>query len=374
MNLFIVVVFLFGICRIQSEISVIEGCTQYTLTLGCAKEKLNDDKCYSGYKTFNAEKTKITETVYVRNCDTSERCKIVIDGDFTQPDIESTEDTFNYGVCVKRRIFKFAGEKCATTTECFSGKCSGNKCEAIANGAKCSIDYSCASGSACVENTNGKKVCTPIVKAGEDCRFNDHLCPFDYVCGATTRGGYSNCEKMFSLETGAYSTHPLLCKTGYLYTEGSNSYYPEEDGLSDSTLQTFCAEAKLDSGVICKERSDCKYTITTSKATPNILGGCYCSVDGLTGYCEIGSTSDIVKNWIETYKKETTDMNTNDFLHLSYARNNNWENIKIQEARKRQWYYTALTQSDECAIRHYLNGNMNCIKILSLFLFALFLI
>lgn len=108
------------------------------------------------------------------------------------------------------------------------------KSKSIQNGEKCSSHYACASKSACHND-----LFTSTVSANDDCHFTDHLCPFNYACVSTSKDSKSKCIKMFSLDIG--SSHPLLCKTGYIYEENSKTYLPEEESLYDYTLKTYCA-------------------------------------------------------------------------------------------------------------------------------------
>lgn len=76
--------------------------------------RLINEECLSQHTLIDAKSGKETEYTYLEQCQKSEKCRLVSDSD-----LESS----SYGVCVKRRMYWFAGERCTVDSECFSDKC-----------------------------------------------------------------------------------------------------------------------------------------------------------------------------------------------------------------------------------------------------------
>ena len=60
------------------------------------------------------------------------------------------------------------GDKCISSSECYSGICTNEKCPIIADGSKCSSDKECALGSYAKRATEGF-VCTKYAAKDADC-------------------------------------------------------------------------------------------------------------------------------------------------------------------------------------------------------------
>lgn len=273
------------------------------------------------------------------------------------------------GICFKRKYKYFDGESCRINPECYSGVCTKEKCVGIPDGGVCDSDLVCLNQSYCNDG-----ICQKIAKPGEDCTSQSG-CPIGYACGKENPKADPKCYKLFSIETGQYTSNRLYCKSGFALNVGnvnpnSNLYSPT-DPAEDSNF--ICAESKLRSEPKCVKNTDCQFEVNIGTGSPMIMTGktCICTAEGTTGYCQITTDNPVWTRWIELYA-EVVNAGLNDDDHVAYHRPLGWGNSNLIQAEQDINRYEKFQSADDCA-RRYLSGAMTLrTSLVSLALVALF--
>ena len=166
----------------------------------CASD-LKLDTCY--LKNVVETDTEKTTTVYLDACSKGKYC------------VESNSGPM-LSQCMKVKYLLKEGDKCISSSECYSGICTNEKCAIIADGSKCSSDKECALGSYAKRATEGF-VCTKYAAKDADC--SDTECRPGLICSDDKK-----CIPIYSLANGEKSDTDSACAS---YNSFSNSGVPQ---------------------------------------------------------------------------------------------------------------------------------------------------
>lgn len=311
---------------------------------------MKDDKCMMS-ETFQNNGTAI---IHLMSCMKKDTCY---------------PQEIGLGICFKRKYKYFAGEYCRINPECYSNNCSKGRCSGLADGEECDSDYVCLNQSYC---DNG--VCRKIPKAGEECA-SENGCHIGFACGKENPKSNSKCVKIFSIETGQYTSNRLYCKSGFALFVGANfeqNLYSPTDPAEN--LDFICAESKLRSEPTCTKNTDCEFEVNIGTDKPLLMKGktCICSADGKQGYCQITTDNPVWTRWLELYAQVAAE-GLGDDEHIAYNRPLGWGRPNLIQAEQDINRYEKFKAADDCA-RRYLSESMKInISLISVLLFTLFL-
>ena len=162
-----------------------------TVSYKCASE-LKLDTCY--LKDVIEGTDSKTITYYVDACGKGKRC-------------EQKTDSYVTSQCAKVKYLLLEGDKCAVSSECYSGKCDGDKCAVISDGGKCSDTYECALGSYCANDDTCKK----YLAKDADCSQENYGCRPGLECVN------DKCIPSFSLANGEKANNYDGCKSKNIF-------------------------------------------------------------------------------------------------------------------------------------------------------------
>lgn len=322
--------------------------SKYTSVYKCASD-LKMNTCYM--EEYEEEGDNVIETTYVEACPKGKICiEKTGSGDLPLPTSQ----------CVKVKYLLFEGEKCESKSECFSGKCNQNRCEAVKEGEKCSKDNECKLGYYC-KGEEPNQVCAKYAAKGEECD-DDSQCRPGLVCSK------NKCTQMFSVKNGAESDRDSACESGSVFNEK-------------------CGEIqKVDS---CEGKVTSKATITFKEDTEV---ECQCNGGGDYRYSELQyayNIKDKKKAFIEEFNKHIEDILKDDDYLEDYFRDisiyyNNKMTFGIKKL-KEKWIeiekfdeIDAAAEDDKDCVRDYyvrqLSSSHLYISMYAVILFALVLL
>ena len=156
------------------------------------------DTCYLEDEETVGEETKTT--IYVDACP---KGKVCTEGESSNLSLVNQ--------CIKVKLPLEEGKKCASNSECISGKCDNDKCAAADEGGKCTENRECKLGLYCsAENDNG--TCKKYLGKDATCGDDTAACDFGLYCYD------SKCTPIYSLDNGKATSINELCKSGHYYS------------------------------------------------------------------------------------------------------------------------------------------------------------
>ena len=291
-----------------------QTCTQKMKCMDDTTE--NKDKCYS----ISVAETTLIE---VKKCTTGS-CYV----------------SGTTGTCIT--TLKLDGEKCSQGVECHSGTCDNSVCVGKAEGAACSSSDECQKSLYC------SGTCQKFKAIGEECTASVQ-CVFGAGCGITTEGGSPKCTKLYSINSGEYSSSAELCSTGYV------------------TKEFKCASTTAtNEGAECDSDEKCPIKIKVGNAEEvDGTGSCTCNLLDLKKYCEYSTGYSGFSNYLTKVKAYYDAENKNEYIARA----------KLGNTETKKLYYSSVVQyknAPDCLIE-YLVSSSSWIKVSFLTLFSILL-
>ena len=210
----------FSIVLLLLAISSIYSSTVYK----CGSD-LKLDTCYLEDTENVGEDIK--KTIYVDACPKGKVCN-----ERGGPDLSLTSQ------CIKVKYPLEEGKKCASNSECISGKCDNDKCAAADEGGKCAQDRECKLGLYCLGETDNK-TCKKYLGKDATCGDDTALCGLGLYCYD------SKCTPMYSLDNGKATNIDELCKSGHSYSNNGVAQCGEVKSVGTCSNTTSRAELVL---------------------------------------------------------------------------------------------------------------------------------
>lgn len=313
-----------------------------TVAYKCASE-LKLDTCYLEDVTKGTDSKTIT--YYVDACGKGKRC-------------EQKTDSYVTSQCAKVKYLLLEGDKCAVPSECYSGKCDGEKCAVISDGGKCSKTKECALGSYCA-GSGDDKTCKKYLAKDADCSQDSNGCRPGLECVN------DKCIPSFSLANGEKANNYNGCKSKNIFRNNNEPQCGEVKSVGSCTTGST-VDAVINFG-----------TDVTVK----------CNCEGATGeeyYCSSLSYTlerqDAWNKYSEEFAKHVDDIiEDDDYLEIAkLSRDSDAFGIKkLREKYVEYSYYDKISQAptddDKDCVRDYAVRQMSSNKLyMNLFGIALF--
>ena len=253
-------------------------------------------------------------------------------------------DTLVVKKCVNNK--KKDQESCSKGDECFSKNCTGNICQGKKVGEECYHHLECAKNLYC----DGK--CENFLKKGDKCT-KDIQCPFGFGCGKSNQENSEQiCIKLYSIDSGQYSSKALLCKSGYLY--GNNS---------------LCATSRAENeGHSCNTNEECELKIKFGEGSSEIdgLGECKCAWKDSKTYCEFSTSYSEYSEYVERLSNYYQSKTINEDDYIAELKTHLPHEIKLLQLKGSIQY-----QNIETCLEDFLQGFSLIKKYYVTFIFIL---
>ena len=317
-----------------------------TVSYKCASE-LKLDTCY--LKDVIEGTDSKTITYYVDACGKGKKCE------------EKTGSSIT-SQCSKVKYLLLEGDKCTAPSECYSGKCDGEKCAVISDGGKCSDIKECAIGSYCA-GSGDDKTCKKYLAKDADCSQDNEGCRPGLTCVN------DKCIPLFSLANGEKANNDNGCKSYYTFNNNNEEQCGEVKSVPSCTAGST-VDAVIDFGTDVTVKCNCE----------GGSGGDYgCSY--LSGILE---NQDAWNKYAEEFAKHADDIiEDDDYLEIAKLSgdSNAFGIKKLREKYVEYRYYDKISQAptddDKDCVRDYyarqLSSNKLYMNIFGIALLALVL-
>ena len=259
------------------------------------------------------------------------------------------------------------GGECNYNSECRIGNCTENTCTGLSEGSECANDQYCTKGTFCHSKT---KKCTKYFKKGEECyAYEDSsdiirtlsYCEFGTLCGKLS--DRYKCVEILSLPDGTECNNNYLCQGG-------------------TTIDGKCASSIVKNNTCIEpydlDSCEVEYNLGESKITMD--ESCIIYQD-LTKVCPQQSDSQLLKDFVDLYKKELAKFSEKDIeaINLREFNRMTFNNKKLFKAGyafyAQKYYKKDLNLKDqECLMEFYAsmqNSKYLHISYLSIFIFGI---
>lgn len=234
--------------------------------------------------------------LYLRPCEIGYRCNYKEDYAFL------TEEYQEY-YCEKIPPINLLGAPCDLNSDCLSNNCTDGICSANQTNYPCTENSHCENDAYCFNNT-----CQRLADENEKCDENI-LCRYGYLCAPKYNGSdYTQCLKLYSIETGNYAYYPELCESG--------TFSAKQICISTS-LKTFSTNFAT-----CNDKTNCPF-IWNDRGI-SVVGENICTMFLDEKWrCSVVSESEEWKNFVKVTHEEMKNTkyplwNGINIFHLSY--------------------------------------------------------
>ena len=248
-------------------------------------------------KTICAIYNQTNPILYIRPCDTGYYCNYKNDYAFLPEEYQEY-------YCEQIPPINLLGASCNLNSDCLSNNCTNGICSANQINYPCTVNSDCENDAYC----NNNNTCQRLADENEECNENI-LCRYGYLCAPKVNGSdYTQCLKLYSIETGKYAFAPELCESGIMdhnYICVSTSLRMYDVNFDTCNSEYDCTVIVDKGGVKYFYENDCKPFLDEKSR------------------CAVVSESDEWENYVKVTHDEMKNKtyplwNGINMLHLSY--------------------------------------------------------
>ena len=237
--------------------------------------------------------------------------------------------------CQKILKYKYEGEKCFASSDCYRGFCIDKKCKSLDDGSVCTSTKECKSTSYCSSDS----ICKELIDEDEPCT-KERTCKVGLFCGN------GKCVKAFSLDNGVETIEKYACKGFRVGTQ-----------LVNGVTKTLCVTEKAINKA-CNSNNYCSLNQDFGGVYQNktIYYNCVASSKGVYT-CPLEETTTEFENYVKVYKEVLDDLSEEEKSKIQNPLI--LDSRKVNEAFSKYWYYPQIHDGDDCIEDYFMRLTLN---------------
>ena len=237
--------------------------------------------------------------------------------------------------CQKILKYKYEGEKCFASSDCYRGFCVDKKCKSLDDGSVCKSSKECKATSYCSSDS----ICKELIDEDEPCTAAN-TCKVGLACGN------GKCVKTFSLDNGVETLDRYACKGGRSVIKTVNE-----------VIKTLCiTETQVDG--TCNSYNVCFYTQDFGGVIQNQTKSYSCVLSSKGLYtCPLDETTTEFTNYVKVYKEVLADLDEEEKSKIQNPLI--LDSRKVNEAYAKYWYYPQIHDGDDCIEEYFMRLTLN---------------